>query len=155
MIDVLLLVQLVFSEWLWYNGYSWRYLVVTLSKPCILVKANHSSGYSQVSVNGKQVYRHRLVLEQKLGRPIHPGMLACHHCDVRNCIESEHLYEGTYSTNHQDAWDRARIKRKLPKARTHCPNGHEYTLETTYLNRGRHCVICRRLKERKYNLRHR
>jgi hypothetical protein len=61
---------------------------------------------------GKYIWIERDVLEQKLGRPIKDGMLACHTCGNELCIEPEHLYEGTYSSNAKDAgvgrWHRPR-----------------------------------------------
>jgi len=47
-------------------------------------------------------YVHRSALVEKLGRPIQPGMDALHYCDVRDCIEPGHLYEGTDSNNKYD-----------------------------------------------------
>ena len=45
----------------------------------------------------------RLVLEAKLGRPLLPGMLACHTCDVPLCVREDHLFEGTNQDNQIDA----------------------------------------------------
>ncbi len=33
---------------------------------------------------------------------------ACHHCDVRLCVNPEHLYWGSAATNIQDSYDRRR-----------------------------------------------
>jgi hypothetical protein len=64
-------------------------------------------GYAiRIRVNGKRIFAHRLALERKLGRPINPGFLACHHCDWPSCINSDHLYEGTRTYNAQDRFTR-------------------------------------------------
>jgi len=51
----------------------------------------------------RQRLAHRLSLELALGRPLAPGMLACHTCDNPGCIRPSHLYEGSPRANHQDA----------------------------------------------------
>jgi hypothetical protein len=50
------------------------------------------------------------VLAEKLGRPIRKGYLACHTCDVRACINPDHLYEGTVTDNNRDTVRRGRHK---------------------------------------------
>jgi hypothetical protein len=55
---------------------------------------------------GIQIYAHRLALERKLGRPIKPGLCALHTCDCKSCVNPDHLYEGTYTDNLLDAFER-------------------------------------------------
>lgn len=93
-------------------------------KPCILVGGGNWYPMTRVFVEtGKlrlriQVGKHRVVLEKKLGRPIKPGYFACHKCDNKNCIEPEHLFEGTHRDNTNDAirkgrfWGRGNRKKK-------------------------------------------
>lgn len=57
---------------------------------------------------GKQRSHVRMVLEEKLGRPIKPSLSALHHCDNRRCIEPTHLYEGTQGRNMLDKMERGR-----------------------------------------------
>ena len=43
------------------------------------------------------------------GRPSSgDGAFACHHCDVRLCVNPDHLYWGDARTNIQDSYDRQR-----------------------------------------------
>ena len=65
-------------------------------------------GYGELSVDGRPVYAHRLSLEWALGRPISPGMDACHTCDEALCVRPEHLYEGTRKQNVADMMARGR-----------------------------------------------
>lgn len=51
---------------------------------------------------------HRTALESRLGRKIKPGLMALHHCDVKKCVNPDHLYEGDKSQNGRDAWNRNR-----------------------------------------------
>lgn len=66
-----------------------------------------SSGYGQIRINGKKKLTHRLSYElYKNNIPI--GMLVCHTCDVRNCINPEHLWTGTIEDNNKDRDDKNR-----------------------------------------------
>ena len=77
---------------------------------CILAtQAPKDDGYVQVVVDGKRVYAHRLALANKLGVPVF-GLVgvALHSCDVRNCINPEHLSLGTQKDNIQDMISKGR-----------------------------------------------
>lgn len=44
---------------------------------------------------------HRFAYEKFIG-PIPSGMVVCHHCDVKCCVNPDHLFLGTSSDNVQD-----------------------------------------------------
>lgn len=68
------------------------------------------SGYGRLSIGGgKQIRAHRYIYEQKYG-VIPEDMCALHKCDVRNCVNPDHLYIGDKKDNMQDCLSRGRHK---------------------------------------------
>jgi hypothetical protein len=59
-------------------------------------------GYPRMCVNGRDHLIHRLVCELVTGQPIPPKMYACHKCNVRLCVNPDHLYVGTFHDNMRD-----------------------------------------------------
>lgn len=91
----------------------------------------------------------RKALEEKLGRPIKPKYEACHSCDVPDCVNQEHLWEGTHSQNIADAHAKNRMPQGYgahQRSKTHCPKGHPYDAKNTAHRIGRRvCKTCARL----------
>jgi hypothetical protein len=72
-----------------------------------------------------------------------------HLCRNRICANPYHLEPVTSAEN-------TRRSPVYNGAKTHCPQGHEYTPENTYINRGRrNCRECRKHFERTRNARKR
>jgi hypothetical protein len=63
-----------------------------------------SNGYGSFDHRGA----HRVALEIKLGRPLAPGMFACHTCDNPPCCNPAHLFEGTHQANVDDRHSKGR-----------------------------------------------
>lgn len=67
-----------------------------------------TNGYGVVSIKSLRFHAHRAAMVAECG-PIAPGMVVCHKCDVRNCVNPEHLFVGTQSDNMKDASRKGRI----------------------------------------------
>ena len=77
------------------------------------------NGYSYVLLEGRPNSGHRAVLQRKLQRGIKPGFHALHDCDVRNCVNEDHIYEGTPLQNMLDKEKRGRGNHPTQKKHPH------------------------------------
>lgn len=69
---------------------------------CILWKASTAAGYGHIWHEGRLQRVTRILLSKKLGRPIKPGMQACHSCHRPSCVNENHLREDTAKANAAD-----------------------------------------------------
>ncbi|MFL5481114.1 MAG: HNH endonuclease signature motif containing protein [Gemmatimonadaceae bacterium] len=114
-----------------------------------------SGGYARIRINNRKVLAHRFSWELARG-PVPPGLFVLHRCDVRDCVNPDHLFLGTLQDNMDDMVAKGRAV--SPNAfKTHCKRGHEFTPENT-INRpnGRACRTCvnagciRRYQDRRF-----
>ena len=99
-------------------------------------------GYKYISWQGRGLMAHRFAYELFIGE-IPDGLLVLHSCDTPPCVNPAHLRIGTHAENVKDLYSRGRHRTNGFDKRDHCPQGHEYTTENTYLfeNR-RYCRSC-------------
>lgn len=69
-----------------------------------------SSGQGRMKVDGKWVSPHRAAYAEKHG-PIPPGLFLCHKCDVRLCINVDHVWPGSHQDNMDDMVKKGRSLR--------------------------------------------
>lgn len=118
----------------------------------------NGDGYGRidVTVDGrrKALRAHREVFEA-LVRPIPPGLTIDHLCRNRPCCNPTHLEPVPRGENTM----RSPIGlAPLNAVKTHCPQGHEYTPENTYIHKrrihtSRYCRLCNLAAVRRYQQR--
>lgn len=99
------------------------------------------AGYGVIGVNGKNEYCHRVAFELFKG-PIPEGLTIDHLCRVRVCCNPDHLEAVTHKENcHRSPHSNIH--------KTHCPRGHPYSEDNTYVRNGkRQCKACWKIKNK-------
>jgi hypothetical protein len=105
--------------------------------------------YGNISIGGKARKVHRIVYEMRIG-PIPKGKEIDHLCRNSRCCNPDHLEAIPHKEN-----TRRGQAGKYQLLKTHCPQGHEYSPDNTYVYKGsRECRICNRAKSIRWRHEH-
>lgn len=74
---------------------------------CMIWMGSQVHDYGQLSHNFRTVRAHKASYELANG-PVPKGLQVLHKCDVRLCVNPEHLYAGTHNDNMRDRQSRDR-----------------------------------------------
>lgn len=89
-------------------------------------------GYGRFSPNrATSIGAHRVSYKLFKGE-IPEGLLVCHRCDIKICVNPDHLFLGT----HKDNCDDMNRKGRHPHSKkTHCKNGHALTDDNRFITK--------------------
>ncbi|MGW2048571.1 HNH endonuclease signature motif containing protein [Streptomyces sp. NPDC001858] len=107
-------------------------------------RGDHGYGHL-ANDDGIDISTHRFSYQLHNG-PIPPGMVICHRCDNRACVNPDHLFLGTQRDNVQDMIQKGR-RVSYWGQRAHCKNGHPYDEANTVIrgDGSRRCRACNRM----------
>lgn len=115
----------------------------------VITKGFTTNGYGRVPFcwEGRRAHRYSYYLN--VDENFDRSKDVCHRCDNPKCVRPSHLFLGTEKDNVQDMFRKGRSRGQRT---THCPQGHEYTKENTYVRKNskkRECLTCKRESSRK------
>jgi hypothetical protein len=90
-------------------------------------KGKTHDGYGRIQIDAKSEMTHRLSYLLYKG-PI-TAACVCHRCDMPACVNPDHLFLGSHKDNQQDSVAKKRHRNSL---KTHCVNGHLFSVKNTY-----------------------
>ena len=109
-----------------------------------------SRGYGGFWNGRKVVYAHRFAYEMIKGG-IPEELEIDHLCRNHSCVNPNHL-EAVLHRENCNRGVASEVNRNRQLAITHCPQGHPYNKQNTYIcpSGKRHCRICRRVADKRF-----
>jgi hypothetical protein len=117
----------------------------------IWTAGKYRAGYGKFSINWKNMNAHRASYIIHKG-PFDYSKLVLHKCDVKLCVNPDHLYIGDKSRNLKDAYERGQAvpwNRDVKSCKQGHPFDHANTITTS--DGRRSCSQCRKIKSKKNN----
>lgn len=125
--------------------------VARMASGCWEWQGGISNGYGSFFLDGKKVKAHRYAYES-MGNVIPARLEIDHLCRNRGCVNPAHMEPVTRAENIRRGLF-PEIGRQYQLSKTHCPQGHLYDEENTYLRIdkvGRECRTCRKAAKRRF-----
>lgn len=120
------------------SAFFWRHVVMGPNGCWVWTGVMHPRGYGWAKRN---VLAHRWIYEHMVG-PIPAGLCIDHLCRNRRCQNPAHMEPVTLAEN---------TRRGGNAIKTHCPVGHPYSMDNTYIEPdgiARRCRACARELDR-------
>jgi hypothetical protein len=120
--------------------------------PCWVWTASLARGYGSFWIQGVMTGAHRWIYLKIVG-PIPQPLELDHLCENKACVKvitDEFGPAHLEPVNHRENLLRGKTIVAINAAKTHCPKGHPYTPDNTYVSRSgfRECRICRKVRPR-------
>lgn len=119
------------------------------------IGSRHEQGYGLFWVDGKHIRAHRFAYEYYNNTKIPEGLVTDHLCKNTWCVNPNHIEAVTPKVNTERS-DVGRYMIERQAQRTHCANGHPFTIESTYIypnGKHIHCRICQREAKQRFLVR--
>ena len=98
-------------------------------------------GYGLFSISSKRFFAHRISFEM-FKEKLNTSLVIDHVCRNRKCVNPDHLRQVTTRINNIENSISLFAKKS---SQSHCVNGHEFSEDSIYWEKGRRkCVKCRR-----------
>lgn len=109
----------------------------------------NTRGYGEFSIDNRHYSAHRLLLVKTQG--VVDGLVCDHLCRNHACVNPHHL-EAVSNQENIRRGDGPILLKARNTSITHCPHGHEYTPDNTYVAKkgSRTCKICQSANWRRH-----